>query len=163
VWKPLRSILEPWRAQPGWEFDLLRALPAAVARPIYSRAQRRAHWRVMLTWKSWGFAVALLALVGLSMALVWAAAANLGLGPAGRIGLEIAFHATLGAVAFHPLVRLQERHARPYVREALSAELLGFARDRLVPPRGRGTRVSRAWGEGPAEPLGAPDTGREIG
>jgi hypothetical protein len=159
VWKPWRSMLEPWRAQPGWEFDLLRALPAEVARPIYGRAWGRANSRVMMTWKWWGFAVALLVLVGWSMALVWAAAANLGLGPAGRIGLEVAFHATLGAVAFHPLARVQERHALPYVREALATELLGFARDRLVPPRGRGARVRRASGQKSAEPHGAPDRG----
>jgi len=160
MWKPWRSLVEPWGTKPGWEFDLLRALSSDAARPIFRRAWRNANSRLMATWQWWAFMAVLLALGGLSMALVWAAAANLGLGPAGRVALEVTFHATLGAVAFHPLARLQERHALSYVREALAAELLGFARDEMAPPSARQGRGGLAGRLRPAEPLVAPDPRR---
>jgi hypothetical protein len=135
MWDPWRNLLQPWRTAPGWEFDLLRTLPPDVAKELYSRAYRRAGERVLLTWWWWTFFGVLMVLLGLSLIAVWIAAAALGLGPAGQIGLEFAFHITLGVIVFHPLGRLVERYGLPYVRAALADELLWFAQDELAPPR----------------------------
>jgi hypothetical protein len=134
MWKPWRNTFEPWRTMPGWEFDLLRTLPTDVAKRLYLRAWEQARSELMKRWQWWAGLGLVLVSLGPSVVLVWVAAANLGMGPLGRLALEFAFHATLGAIILHPLVRLQERHERPCVRGALVDELLGLVRDELAPP-----------------------------
>jgi len=73
----------------------------------------------------------------LSLTLIWTIAQILGLGPVGRIGVEIAFHATLGLLVFHPLARIQKRYVQPLLATALADELLRFVREeRLVDDQG---------------------------
>jgi hypothetical protein len=78
------------------------------------------------------------------MALVWVVAANLGLGPFGRIGVEFAFHATMGAIILHPLARRQDRRVLPYLRIALADKLLEYAREGPSTSRPRGARRAPA-------------------
>jgi hypothetical protein len=129
MWKPWRKFSEPWRDLPGWEFDLLRALPPDVAKSLFQQVFGEAHRRLMRTGYGLAFAVACGAPAVVSTTIVWAIAAALGLGPLGRMAVEVAFHATIGVVIFHPLVRLHWRYLMPHLRAALAEELRNFARD----------------------------------
>lgn len=171
MWRPWGAATEPWRETPGWEFDLLRALPPEAARQVFQRASRRAYLEMTRTWQWWALVGLALALTVPSLILVWVVAANLGLGQFGAFVLEMAFHGTVGALILHPLVRLQHRWALPYVRAPLADELLDYARDGLAPPRReplamgrratRGNARSRDGAAGdPAEPRAAPAAGR---
>lgn len=144
--KSWRTVVEPWRTTPGWEFDLLRTLPPDVAKRLYFRAWSQAQERLRRTWQYWAFFGLILILIYSSFALVWLAAVALGLGPFGQIVLEVVFHAILGAIVFHPLARFQERQTLPDVQAALADELLEFVRDEVAAPPNRtsGIRVSRA-------------------
>ncbi len=129
MWKSWRNVLEPWRVMPGLEFDLLRTLPPETARELFRRAWRRAS--LTMSKKRWYWALFALSmgLLGLGLVVVWAIAANLGLGPLGRIWLELACQVTVGLSIFRPLVRLHRHYELPFVRDALAEVLLRFAQD----------------------------------
>jgi hypothetical protein len=135
MWKPWRNTFEPWRTLPGWEFDLLRALPTNVANQLYRSAWADARPQLMRTWQWWAFLGLVLVFAWVSVALVWVVATALGLGAFGRVCLELAYHATVGVLIFHPLSRVYMRHSLPYIRAALVNELVWFVRDELAPPR----------------------------
>jgi hypothetical protein len=144
MWQSRRELAEPWRTIPGWEYDLLRVLPADTANALYQRAVRNAFPRI---WRdrtarvlTGGIGLALL----LSVILVWAAGAALGLGPLGQLVLEIGFHTTVGAAVHHPLARRYEQQTRPYVRAALADVLMDYAEDMIAPPPPRPVRPRRA-------------------
>lgn len=153
MWKSLQELREPWRTIPGWEFDLLRALPPETARRLYQRAlfavmpqmwQSRMHWVVVgIT-----FITCMLTLV-----LVWAIGAALGFGPFGRFVLEVAFHVPVGVAILHPLGRRYQLQMQPYVRAALAEELMNYAEDALAPPPSRRVRPKRRV-EPRSEPTG---------
>lgn len=98
---------------PGWEFDLLRALPQEMARGLYRQACLRVGSELLLTWRYWAVVGLATALMVPSTILVWVIAARLGLGPFGRVALDLAFHLTLGGAGSSP--------ARPSVATADAA------------------------------------------
>jgi hypothetical protein len=129
-----RNVVAPWRTAPGWEYDLLRTLPDDVAKRLYQRTRTR----LLRTRQWWVFFGLIVPFTWVSIIFVWVAAVVLGLGPAGRVGLELVYHLTVGVIVFHPLARLMQRHLEPHVRAALADELLSFAREELAPaPRQR--------------------------
>lgn len=125
----MQNALQPWSAMPGWQFDLLRALPPRIAKRLYSAAWQRASMEMWKTWKWWAFMLSGFVFATLSMTFIWTTAQILGVGPVGKIGLEIAFHATLGLLVFHPLARVQKRFVQTFLADALVDELMRFARN----------------------------------
>jgi hypothetical protein len=130
-----QKLFEPWREFPGWEFDLLRTLPSDVATRLCRQAWRRIWPELLNGWRFWAVSIMMGSLATTSLLLVWAAAAVLGLGALGKIGLEVAFHATICVLIIHPLARHQNRMLLPYVRRALVDEMLEYVRDELAPRR----------------------------
>lgn len=134
MWRSWRKKLEPWRELPGWEFDLLRTLPPDTARNLYLKAALDASPRIRGDPVYWVL-LGVLGLVGvLSLTLIWAAGAALGLGPAGQIVLEVAFHVTVGLAVLHPLARRYEQQLMPHIRAELADVLMSFAENALAPP-----------------------------
>lgn len=129
MWKRWRFALEPWQDMAGWQFDLLRTLPSPIARQLYRQAWGRASLERLYTWQWWVCFGLGSGLAVLSLAVIWSIAGNLGLGPFGRLGLEVAVHVTLGILCLHPLARFYEQYMLPFVASALADELLQLVED----------------------------------
>lgn len=143
MWNSFRSMSQPWKWIPGWESDLLSSLPSDVAKRLYALAFRRANSEMMSTWQWWLVLAMFLGLTGVSVALIWVVAANLGFGPLGRFALEVGFHVTLGLVILDPLVQYQKQFMLPFVRAALADEVLRFVRDEKLDSQQTEKRDSR--------------------
>jgi hypothetical protein len=93
----------------------------------------------MKTWQWWAFMAVMIAILLCSLVFVWLVTLKMGLGPFGRMALEFIFHLTLVVIGVHPLL---EKYSLPYIRAALTEELLSFARDGLNPhTRRHGSRI----------------------
>jgi hypothetical protein len=140
----------PWKTLPGWEYDLLRALPVEKASSLYSGASIRAGVQLLKKWWWWALVGLSIGLAAVSVLLVWVCAAALGVGPLGRLALDVVFHILLGVTVYHPLIRAQQSLVQPYVRTALAGELITFAQEELAPPlRRKKRRPARRSPHGP--------------
>jgi hypothetical protein len=91
MWKPWRKVLEPWRTIPGWEFDLLRKLPADVATRLYRMASMYAGQELRRTWQFWAFFGLFGGTFMLTGPIVWIVAANMGLRPSAGLPWSSSF------------------------------------------------------------------------
>jgi len=123
MWILLRDFTQPWQTIPGWEFDLLRALPLETASRLYYRTLRLARPRLVMTWR-WRLFHSLATLLSLvSFISIWFIAKNQGLGLLGRMAIDLGFHAALLVIAIRHYVRLTALS----IRSELAEELLAFS------------------------------------